>query len=458
VLENGDILAAWFAGTHEKNPDIAIWYARRKDGVWLPPSKVADCENIACWNPVLFNDGAGKIFLFYKVGAEITDWYTMLIISEDGGYTWSEPKELVEGDIGVRGPVKNKLIVLSNGWWAAPASIETKTLWDAFVDISKDQGKTWIKSAMVPIDHSKLEGKGIIQPTLWESAPGKVHMLLRSSEGKIYRSDSEDFGLTWCEAYPISLPNNNSGIDLVQLPDGKLVLVYNPVSGNWAARTPLVCSYSEDNGQTWKEEFVLEHNPEPKSKGDASFSYPAIVENNGNLYITYTWNMQKSSISSCIAFAVLSTSSPLHFVLPLFVRRVYDQPLLKSFNRNQDSRTNPYDWKSRLFYKFVGLRQTNAHLCRQFLHTHGRLFHFHFPPYLDSCFGFYIHRSLPFLRQPPARGLPVSACSRGAPAFTIVAAMLQKYLLRADYSVVKEPEIKQFYNLFLFSMSLYNTM
>jgi hypothetical protein len=39
-----------------------------------------------------------------------------------------------------------------------------------------------------------------------------------------------------------------------------------------------------------------------------------------------------------------------------------------------------------------------------------------------------------------------------------VAATLQKYLLRADYSVVKEPEIKWFYNLFLFSMPLYNTM
>lgn len=298
VLENGDVLAAWFAGTHEKNPDIAIWYARRKDGVWLPPSKVADAENIACWNPVLFNDRNEKIFLFYKVGAEIRDWYTMVIVSEDGGYTWSEPRELVEGDrCGGRGPVKNKLIVLSNGWWAAPASIETETLWDAYVDISKDRGKTWTMSAMVPIDHSRLEGKGIIQPTLWESAPGKVHMLLRSTEGKIYRSDSEDSGLTWCEAYPISLPNNNSGIDLVQLSDGKLVLAYNPVSGNWAARTPLVLSYSEDYGQTWKGEFVLEHNPNPESKSDASFSYPAIVENNGDIYITYTW--KRKTIRFC---------------------------------------------------------------------------------------------------------------------------------------------------------------
>jgi len=71
------------------------------------------------------------------------------------------------------------------------------------------------------------------------------------------------------------------------------------------------------------------------------------------------------------------------------------------------------------------------------------------------CFGFYIHHSLPFLRQPPVRGLLVSNCSRGALAFTIVAAALQKYLLRVDYSVVKELWNKVFYNLLLFSMPLY---
>ena len=28
--------------------------------------------------------------------------------------------------------------------------------------------------------------------------------------------------MTWCEAYPINLPNNNSGIDLVKMNDGRL--------------------------------------------------------------------------------------------------------------------------------------------------------------------------------------------------------------------------------------------
>lgn len=289
LLENGDIVASWFGGTHEKHPDVAIWLSRRQNGKWSDPVKIADKENIPCWNPVLFNSPQGKLFLFYKVGKTIPNWKTMVMTSDDGGFTWSEPKELVEGDIGGRGPVRCKPIVLSNGAWLAPASIETWKSWDAFVDMSMDNGETWIKSEFIPIDHKKLKGKGIIQPTLWESEPGKVHMLLRSTEGFIYRSDSNDFGVTWSPAYPTELPNNNSGIDLIKMDNGILVLVYNPVSGNWAERTPIVCSISKDNGHTWEQKLILDKNHNPKSREDGEFSYPAIIGKGDNVYISYTW-------------------------------------------------------------------------------------------------------------------------------------------------------------------------
>lgn len=287
--KNGDILSAWFGGPYEDHPDCAIWLARKTSEKWTDPVKVADAEGIACWNPVLFQGRDETIFLFYKVGINPRSWHTMLTTSEDNGYTWSEAVELIPGDIGGRGPVKNKAIILSNGTWLAPASIETDTSWDAFADISKDQGKSWVKSNMVPIDHSKLNGKGIIQPTLWESEPGIVHMLLRSSEGFIFRSDSRDYGLTWSEAYMTSIPNNNSGIDLVKMDDGRLVLVYNPIKGNWGARTPIVCSVSADNGETWGENYILDHNENPENKVDGEFSYPAIISENNCVYITYTW-------------------------------------------------------------------------------------------------------------------------------------------------------------------------
>jgi predicted neuraminidase len=204
--------------------------------------------------------------------------------------------------------VKNKLIVLSNGDWLAPGSVETELYWDAFVDRSSDHGRTW-QRAEISFEHRRPQGQGdagiwtglaanalwetsldrvfrwdgVIQPTLWESAPGQVHMLLRSTRGRVFRSDSADGGLTWSAAYPTDLPNNNSGLDLDRLGDGTLVLAFNPVEGNWGRRHPISLAASVDNGATWTPLQDLETE-------EGEFSYPAVVAAGGELHVTYTWN------------------------------------------------------------------------------------------------------------------------------------------------------------------------
>ena len=306
VLPRGTIVAAWFAGSHEKNPDVAIWLSRRTETGWSDPVVVADEPGVPCWNPVLFRDdtGDGRLYLFYKVGHTIPAWSTMVCDSADRGATWSAPRELVAADSGGRGPVKNKPVVLADGAWLAPASVETATEWNAFADRSTDGGRTWTASPFVPLDRAVMKGKGVIQPTLWESAPGNVHMLLRSTDGFVYRSDSTDSGRTWCSAYRTALPNNNSGIDVVRLENRTLVLVYNPVAGDWAARTPIVCRLSTDNGATWRDEYVLDDADSAAAafpgadastaaverKREHEFSYPAVVATGSDVHVTYTWN------------------------------------------------------------------------------------------------------------------------------------------------------------------------
>ncbi len=284
ALPDGSIVAAWFGGTQEGCSDVDIWGAIRTGGRWSAPFRIVGEDGIPHWNPVLYADGEGIVRLFYKVGHAIPEWITRMCVSMDGGQTWSEPAELVPGDrSGGRGPVKNKPIALRNGMLAAPASVETDDMWDAFVDLSSDGGRHWTRSSFVPIDRAALTDKGIIQPALWETDDGHVHMLLRSTEGFLYRSESRDGGRTWSEACATALPNNNSGIDLTQLSDGTLVLVHNPVSGNWAERTPLVVSRSKDNGATWREMLTLEAEA-------GEYSYPAIIAQGDRLLITYTWN------------------------------------------------------------------------------------------------------------------------------------------------------------------------
>ncbi len=293
-LPNGEAVAAWFGGTKEGQTDVDIWFCKRNKDGWGTPKTVCYNNKIPHWNPVLFLRQNGEIILFFKVGRKIPSWRTFACISTDGGESFGKPFELVEGDkSGGRGPVKNKCLRLSDGRILAPASTENRG-WNCFVDTSFDDGLTWSKGAKIqtervaPILNSQNDYTSnltpMIQPTLWESSPGKVHMLTRTSVGRAYRSDSDDYGQTWCQAYPTDLPNNNSGLDLVKTPDGCLYLLSNPVSENWGERSPLTLQKSADNGATWQTVLVLE-----EEKLDSEFSYPAIEYSNGSLYICYTY-------------------------------------------------------------------------------------------------------------------------------------------------------------------------
>ncbi|MDO4179215.1 MAG: sialidase family protein [Phascolarctobacterium sp.] len=299
-LDNGDVLCAWFGGTHEGKADVGIYFSKRMQGVWREPMLlVAGSE--ANWNPVLYQKENGKLLLFYKEGERIAAWKTYVKESSDLGETWSEARELVLGDeSGGRGPVRNKLCKLKTGRLLAGASTE-HGIWQAFADISDDDGATWHKSSdiciqgltyaagektaesNIAVSLQSFYGRGVIQPSLWED-DGGVHMLLRSSEGFVYRADSTDAGETWTDAYPLCLPNNNSGLDLAQSSDGTLFLVCNPVAANWGVRSPISLFKSTD-GLAWTK--LLDFETEP-----SEFSYPAIVCRGSKLYITYTYRRE----------------------------------------------------------------------------------------------------------------------------------------------------------------------
>ena len=304
LMGDGAMVAAWFAGDREGSDDVSIWTARMIGGRWLAPVKTAHDTDEPHWNPVLYRREDGGLILFYKVGRVIADWYTHYRISTDLGETFSQPQELVPGDRGGRGPVRCKVIDLSDGSMLAGTSTE-KGIWTAYADRSRDGGKTWTLSdpvriplkagaaevkSDIPLSAQSFSGRGVIQPTLWESAPGSVHMLLRSSEGEIYRADSTDYGMTWSDAYPTGLPNNNSGIDVVRTEDGLLALCMNPVSVNFGPRTPIVLMVSEDNGVTWEQDVVLEDGPNLCSDSSPEYSYPCIISHGSELFVTYTYN------------------------------------------------------------------------------------------------------------------------------------------------------------------------
>jgi len=285
---NGNFLVAWFGGTHEKHDDVGIWLSKGKPGQWSTPVEIAKIREDAHWNPVLSQDQNGNVILYFKVGKTIDNWETWYKLSTDAGETWSEAKELVPGDKGGRGPVRNKPIILSDGTWLAPSSNEKEEVWNAFVDRSEDNGKTWVASPFLSINRDSIREEGVIQPALWESTKGNVHMLLRSSGGFICRSDSKDFGKTWSPVYKTNLPNPNSGIDVTKLDNGTLVLAYNPDNKNWGERNPMSLAVSNDNGETWPMTMDIE-----TGKAGDEFSYPSIIHFGDSVAVTYTWKRER---------------------------------------------------------------------------------------------------------------------------------------------------------------------
>ena len=116
---------------------------------------------------------------------------------------------------------------------------------------------------------------------------------MRSTRGFIYRSDSTDSGVTWCEAYPTALPNNNSGLDVDRMDDGTLVLVSNPISGNWARRTPISISFSTDNGESFSE-------PLPLETIEGELSYPSVNACGKLIRITFTVKRRSFMYCECV--------------------------------------------------------------------------------------------------------------------------------------------------------------
>lgn len=288
-LPDGQIYCVFFYGSAEGNNDVRIYGSMRgSDGQWSDAVPLSEDDGMPNWNPVLFRRNDGAVLLFYKSGPNCSIWTTRCRISTDNCQTWGKSFELVPGDIsGGRGPVRNKPIYLTDGSILAPGSTELGE-WKCFFDRSTDGGATWQRSADVRLSSEWLEkydclnGRGIIQPTLWQTNAG-VHAMMRSSEGFIFRTDSPD-GSNWCTPYPTGLPNNNSGIDAVKLPDGRLVVCCNPVSNNWGKRTPLSLYISDDNGKT----FSLLTHLFTDTRG--AYAYPALQYADDCLHISYTWD------------------------------------------------------------------------------------------------------------------------------------------------------------------------
>jgi predicted neuraminidase len=285
------IVAAWFGGTREKNPDVGIWSSYNDGGGWSTPQEQANGiqhEGLQhpCWNPVLYQPpGDGATMLFFKVGPDPSRWWGELVISYDGGRSFRDRRRLPEG---IDGPVRGKPLLLPDGSLLCPSSTEHDDDWrfhfERLLDLKQPEiGTAWQR--FEPIEQPFQ----VIQPTLLKLADGHLQAMFRSKEERIVQAFSSDQGQTWTKLEASNLPNNNSGIEAITLADGRHLLLYNHLSGEgredgWGRRNMLHLAISND-GLQWKAAALIEQ------EDSGEFSYPAMIQTtDGLVHLTYTWN------------------------------------------------------------------------------------------------------------------------------------------------------------------------
>ena len=267
--KKGDLVATYFGGKHERNPDVCIWVSIKKkgtnewskpilaaDGVFTLGTKNAEIAGItaestpasegpvhkgtasanqrrkACWNPVIAEMPNGELWLFFKVGLKVSDWTGWLCKSKDRGKTWSDKEPLPKGFLG---PIKNKPEII-DGRLLCPSSTE-------------DNG--W-KFHMEIYDIAKKEWKYV--------GPVKAELAMRTEDmiatpHSDHRSEKEDIEAP--DAGGVATKDGHHPIDCIQpsilkLKDGRLQVLMRTRNGK------IGTSFSSDNGDTWTNVTLLD--------------------------------------------------------------------------------------------------------------------------------------------------------------------------------------------------------
>ena len=268
--KKGDLVATYFGGKHERNPDVCIWVSIKKKGskTWSQPILAADgvftlntpeaeiagitAESTpasagpvsrgnvtanqrrkACWNPVITEMPNGELWLFFKIGLKVADWTGWLAKSKDGGRTWSNKEPLPKGFLG---PVKNKPEII-DGRLLCPSSTEGNG-WKFHMEIYDLKTKEW-----------KYVG------------PVKAELAMRTEDMKANTPGATPSGkhedIEAPDAGGQAAADGRHPIDCIQpsilkLKDGRLQVLMRTRNGR------IGTSFSSDNGDTWTPVTLLD--------------------------------------------------------------------------------------------------------------------------------------------------------------------------------------------------------
>jgi hypothetical protein len=129
---------------------------------------------------------------------------------------------------------------------------------------SDDDGKTWGRSepVFVPNLIPNIWHTGAVEPSFLQLNDGRIWMLIRNSNDRLWESFSSDNGETWSEAVPTRFKcGPNSWVSTLRLSTGEILVVWNNAMSMHPSATQDIWSFtnrdlihgaiSPDEGESW---------------------------------------------------------------------------------------------------------------------------------------------------------------------------------------------------------------
>jgi predicted neuraminidase len=293
----GKVACTWYSGSGESRPDVAIYLSIFDEATsrWSVPRVIVDRDSCSkelkryvrkVGNSLIYRDGRGRLWLFYS-SVIVGGWSGSSLnykVSIDDGKTWSGSKKLVLSPFfNLTENVKNKGINIDRDSFIIPAYHEFARKYSEILHFHTSDG------AVTYTVRKMTRRYDAIQPSVLRNGEGGLIAFFRNmSPGRnnhVLFAKSDDMGRTWSDPRETTLPNPDSGLDMIRLRDGGYLGVIND---SYQGRGNLTLVLSRDGGKTWEPIKVLEDKP------GREYSYPSINRSASGLYhITYTYERER---------------------------------------------------------------------------------------------------------------------------------------------------------------------
>lgn len=287
-MVDGRLQAAWFAGTGEGHPDVVIRMAEY-DGQWRNHRTVLTREQLQATlgqsvrklgNPVLATLPDHQAMLFV-VSVGLGGWATAqinVLTSTDDGQSWQLAEQAqLSPFLNMSFLVRNRPTLLSNGQIGLPAYHELATTYPQWLTFSQ-QGQL-LGQTRLTRNHDML------QPVVLLDESGDLQMWARPGHLGEVMYASGHLGGKLPVATGNGLTNGSSGIDVIRMQDGRLLMAVND-----APRRNRLSLYTSVDGEQWQLASVVRNSDNVADR----FGYPWLEQTpDGSVHLLYTENRRQ---------------------------------------------------------------------------------------------------------------------------------------------------------------------